>query len=436
MVYNQVAACLNRSKHRVNSRVSEDFTGLDERVRPIPMRSPSPSVVDIAALLAPITEEMAAGINLRASRRAAGSFAVLKQVRTAARTAERKVAVADDDAQALRPNWRPVHDLATKILRDESKDLEVAAYLIEALVRLHGFAGLRDGFRLCRGLVEAYWDELHPFPDDEEGLTGRVAALMSLNGYETDGTLIAPILTIPLTGGSSPGPYSYSQYDQALRTEGLVDAAAKKRRVDRGAVTMKQFLDAVAQTPVEFYVRLAGEIVECRAEFDALRGLLDELCGDQAPHSSNIRNALGSCHDAVHSVAKEKLAAAAALNSNGASWLAPVTAVAAEVSDEFAADEADPSWNGAAQYHLDERPPRIGVARGVPSREHALIMLQEIAEFFRRTEPHSPLAYTLEQAVRWGRTPLPKLLEELIPDPGGREHYCRLVGIPPQARNS
>jgi type VI secretion system protein ImpA len=402
------------------------------------MRPQSPSVVDFAALLAPITDDMAAGINLRASRRAAGSFGMLKQARTAARTAERKVAVGDDDAQALRPNWRPVHDLATKILRDESKDLEVAAYLIEALVRLHGFAGLRDGFRLCRELVEEYWDELHPMPDEEEGLTGRVAALMSLNGYETDGTLIAPILTVPLTGGSSPGPYSYSQYDQALRTEGLVDAAAKKRRVDRGAVTMKQFVDAVAQSPVEFYVRLAGEIDECRAEFDALRGLLDELCGEQAPHSSNIRNALESCHDAVHSVAKEKLAAAAAINGNGnvASWLAPVTAAATDVPDEFAADEADPSWNGTAQYHLDEQPPRIGVAREVPSREQALIMLQEIAEFFRRTEPHSPLAYTLEQAVRWGRTPLPKLLEELIPDPGGREHYCRLVGIPPQARNS
>ena len=57
-------------------------------------------------------------------------------------------------------------------------------------------------------------------------------------------------------------------------------------------------------------------------------------------------------------------------------------------------------------------------------------MLQEIAEYFRRTEPHSPIPYSLEQAVRWGRTPLPELLEELIPDPGGREHYFRLAGIP------
>jgi len=433
MGHNQSTSCLSRSKNRLDLQGPGGFPGLAERVPLNPMHVPS--VLDIAALLAPIAEGLPAGLDLRASRRSSGSFAMLKQARTAARTAERKVAVSDDDAQGIRPNWRPVHDLAAKILREESKDLEVAAYLVEALARLHGFAGLRDGFRLCRCLVEDYWDDLHPLPD-QEGLTGRVAALMSLNGYETDGTLIAPILTIPLTGGSTPGPYSHAQYDQAVRTEGLSDAAAKKRRVDRGAVTMQQFLDAVAQTPVEFYVRLAGEIDECRAEFDALRGLLDELAGDQAPHSSNIRNALESCHDAVHSVAKDKLAAAAAMAGNGAAWLAPTTAVGPQVLDAHAADEADAMWNGTAPCQRTEDAPRIGPARGVPSREHALIMLQEIAEFFRRTEPHSPIAYSLEQAVRWGRTPLPKLLEELIPDPGGREHYFRLVGIPPQARNS
>jgi type VI secretion system protein ImpA len=433
MGHNQRAGFLSRSRqNRVDLQGPGDFSSVAERVPLNPMRSPN--VVDITELLAPIAGESPAGSDLRASRRASGPFAMLKLARTAARAAERKIAVADEDGQGARPNWRPVHDLATKILQEESKDLEVATYLVEALVRLHGFAGLRDGFRVCRCLVEDYWDELYPAPD-HEGLTGRVAALMSLNGFENDGTLIAPILTIPLTGTGPPGPYSHAHYDQALRTETLTDAAAKKRRVDRGAITMKQFVDAVAQTPVEFYVRLAGEIDECRAEFDALRGLLDELCGDQAPHSSNIRNALESCHDAVHSVAKEKLAAAAAMAGNGAGWLAPATPAPPQVLNGYPADGAEVRWSGAGPCHMidDNSPARS--ASGVPSREHALIMLQEIAEYFRRTEPHSPIAYSLEQAVRWGRTPLPKLLEELIPDPGGREHYFRLVGIPPQARN-
>src|SRR5271157_170651 len=274
MIHDPATSESRRSKHPVDLRPTGSNPGLAERARFNPMSSPS--VLDMAALLAPIAEDSPAGIDLRESQRASASFAMLKQARTAARTAERKVAVADDDEHTIRPNWRPLRDLAIKILREESKDLEVAAYLVEALVRLHGFAGLRDGFRLCRLLAEEYWEELHPLPD-MEGLTGRVAALMSLNGYETEGTLIAPILTTPLTAGGSQGPYSYSHYEQALRTDGMADAAAKKRRIDRGVVTLHQFLEAVALTPVEFYVRLAGEIDECRAEFDALRALLDEF---------------------------------------------------------------------------------------------------------------------------------------------------------------
>jgi type VI secretion system protein ImpA len=197
---------------------------------------------------------------------------------------------------------------------------------------------------------------------------------------------------------------------------------------------MKQFLEAVAQTPADFYVRLAGDLDECRAEFDALGHLLDELCGEQAPHTSNIRNALEGCRDAVHAVAKDKLATAAAMAGNGVGWLATAGTAGADLPDELPAEESDGMWNGSG-YHQGGPVSRIGLAHGIPSREHALIMLQEIAEFFRRTEPHSPIPYTLEQAVRWGRTPLPQLLQELIPDPGGREHYFRLVGIPPQSRN-
>ena len=394
----------------------------------------SASVIDVEELLAPIAMETPAGVDLRASRRTSASFAMLKQARAAARAAERKLSVAEDEAQAGRPNWRPVSEIACRILGEESKDLEVAAYLVEALVRLHGFAGLRDGFRLCRGLVEGYWDDLHPRPD-EEGLSVRVAALMSLNGYETDGTLIAPILTIPLTGGQSPGPFTYAHYEQAQRTEGLADPAAKKRRIERGAVTMKQVLDAVAQTPAEFYVRLSGELEACRAEFDALRELLDELCGAEAPHTSNIRNALEGCGDAVHAIARDKLATAAAMAGNGVAWLSHAGSAGEELPAESPADPGEAGWDGANGYPVPGPSARFGLAPGIPSREHALIMLQEIAEFFRRTEPHSPIPYTLEQAVRWGRTPLPQLLEELIPDPGGREHYFRLVGIPPQPRH-
>ena len=59
-----------------------------------------------------------------------------------------------------------------------------------------------------------------------------------------------------------------------------------------------------------------------------------------------------------------------------------------------------------------------------------LIALKAVADFFRRSEPHSPLPFALEQAVRWGQMPLPQLLRELIPDEGARHNLFKLTGIP------
>jgi type VI secretion system protein ImpA len=58
-------------------------------------------------------------------------------------------------------------------------------------------------------------------------------------------------------------------------------------------------------------------------------------------------------------------------------------------------------------------------------------MLTTVAEYFRRTEPQSPIAYTLAEAVRRGRLSLPELLEEIVPDSGTRGDILKSLGIKP-----
>jgi type VI secretion system protein ImpA len=53
------------------------------------------------------------------------------------------------------------------------------------------------------------------------------------------------------------------------------------------------------------------------------------------------------------------------------------------------------------------------------------------AAFFKRTEPHSPVSYALEQAVHWGRMELPELLGELIADVNVRADLFKRLGIRP-----
>jgi type VI secretion system protein ImpA len=65
----------------------------------------------------------------------------------------------------------------------------------------------------------------------------------------------------------------------------------------------------------------------------------------------------------------------------------------------------------------------------INSRESAINKLQEIAQFFRKTEPHSPMSYTIEQVIRWSELSLPELLNELITDSDARTGYFKLSGI-------
>jgi len=67
------------------------------------------------------------------------------------------------------------------------------------------------------------------------------------------------------------------------------------------------------------------------------------------------------------------------------------------------------------------------------TREHALAQLRLVAEFFRRTEPHSPVAYLAEKAARWGELPLHEWLRAVVKDPAQLAQLDELLGAAPQA---
>jgi type VI secretion system protein ImpA len=102
------------------------------------------------------------------------------------------------------------------------------------------------------------------------------------------------------------------------------------------------------------------------------------------------------------------------------------------VADRYAGIEAAPPVQAAA-----DDPACVAVASPIAvggriaSREDAFRVLEEAADFFHRTEPHSPLAYTLREAVRRGRLTWSELLEEIVPDANSRAAILSSLGIRP-----
>jgi type VI secretion system protein ImpA len=334
----------------------------------------------------------------------------VKDARSAARAAERQMEGGLADAPPA--DWKAVTAPAIKALGESSKDLEIAAYLIEGLCRTHGFAGLRDGFKLARGLVEKFWETLYPVPD-EEGVATKVAPLTGLNGDDAEGTLLAPINRIPITDSASFGRLTFSHYMQAAATARILDPEQKEERIKAGAMHMELIQKAVAETPASFYHDAYDDLNAALEEFAGLGTALENAAGSASPPTSAIRGVLTNVLDAIKDVARAKLPSAAP----------PPTS---DEETDGGADGGAASNGVAADGRGGERLPTVR------NRDDALHAITLLADYFRRNEPHSLIPFALEQAVRWGRMSIPELFAELIPDDNPREALFKQVGIRPQ----
>lgn len=376
---------------------------------------PSPAVLNVEKLLAPIPGENPAGTDPRADPSPVSDYQTIRGARTSARNAERQVSMGDDTNA---PDWRPVADRGTKVLSDKAKDLEVNAYLIEALLRLNGYAGLRDGLRVARELVEKYWDQFYPLPDpedaEEERQANRIAAITGLDGGESEGTLIVPLNLVAITTLTSVGEFNLSHYQEATRTAKISDSKLREKKIAAGAFTMDVFMKAVEETPATFFNNLIQDLTQCSEEWVKLGAAIDQKSNGQGPPTGNIRVALDKTIDTIKDLARNKLATLPA-------------AGAAAPGGEAAA--AGPAAGGTAA-------PGTAAASGIPvdviqNRDDAFRNLLKVADYFRRAEPHSVVSYALEQVVHWGRLSLPELIMELIPEEAPRKSLFKQVGIKP-----
>ena len=373
----------------------------------------SPDVIDIDSLLIPISEEAPTGLDVREDPSPTSIYQAIKSERNQARAAERQ-SVHDGESSEAASHWRQITELAPQIIGPQSKDLEVASWYAEAMLRRHGFAGLRDAFRLIDGMLSNFWETIHPMPD-EYGIETRVSCLSGLNGEGAEGVLIAPIRKVALTEGDFPGPFSLWQYRQALQAQKSPDEQTRQSKIANLGFSSDVIQKSVNESSDSFITNLRDDILACIEHYRSIGKQLDEFCGiHEAPPTSTIVNVLEETLGAVNHLGKDKFPA--------------------EVENDI--DEQDEELTEGS---TDTHTPVVAAKKeknSLETREDAFKQLLEISEFFKKTEPHSPVSYILQKAVKWGRMPLSDLIGELIPDANARDKYTELTGVsgePPES---
>jgi len=296
-------------------------------------------------------------------------------------------------------DWAGVLRECEEALTTKTKDLLLAAYLTEAMTHEQGFRGLREGLRLVREMVTRFWDGLHPGLDEGEIVLELRRRPLEWLGDSAE--FIRSLRRSPLVWVDHTATLSWEQKLEAERTDAtrLESPAKYEEMVQDGRMTLEQWQARISSAPVS---NLEGALVAVRESQAELEGL-EELCtkhlsGDDAPSLTGLRDLLEEIGTYFEGYVGTR-------------------------------EVASPAGEAQALAGVGSVPGSAAGGGPIGSRGEALRRLSEVAEFFRRAEPHSPVSYLVQRAVRWGEMSLEELMRDVVKSSDVLEQIWDTLGI-------
>jgi type VI secretion system protein ImpA len=370
-------------------------------------------MLDLDALLGPISEDGPVGSDLRES----SDDVSLSQIAEMRREVDPSV----DPEGAKAANWPGVRAACEEVLTQKSKDVQVAGWLTESLARTEGFAGLAAGLELMRELLERYWDDVHPRgEDDGSGTLDYAVRAGSVNWLGAARGMLPSVRAIGILSGESGDRDEWLGWEAYLEAQRVDDAAANNKArheemVAAGAVTMKRWRQMGKATPVERLVEAHAGLVEATAALERLAEVCEQrFPSHDAPSLLDLTNLLGEIVE----------------------WLEPKLPKTAGAAPEE--EPAESASEESASEVSDEAPtPHFAPAASGPisSRSEAFDRLREVAEYFRGAEPHSPISFLVDRAVRWGNLTFPQLMQEMVKSDESLSPIWDVLGIHAPSRD-
>lgn len=282
--------------------------------------------------------------------------------------------------KAQPPNWREVQKSALSLL-ERSRDLQLVIYLLRALIQTEGMVGFRDGLKLLRGLLENYWDDIHPVldPDDDLDPTARINIIEELSNFES---VLRPLTLVPLVESKAIGRFSLRDIQLATDKIELPEGATKPdANIIRGA-----FADVAAETVQATHLA----IVES-----------DQLVRD------------------IEAIVAEKVGISNGVDlSSLSAMLKDVRYAVEQFADGLSRGEQTMEEEGedSSVSSGSSAPVKQAVIGGINSRQDVLKTLDLICRYYAENEPSSPVPVFLQRAKLLVNADFKQIIENLLPE--------------------
>ena len=347
--------------------------------------------------------------------------------------------------QLKKGDYPQVIKLTSESLATKSKDLQLAVWLIDAVIKTEALPGLRQGLELIRNLQGKFWDTLYPQLEDGDA---------ELRAAPLD-WLITRVLTNLKLQPLTRNGLDWFKYTES-RTVGYEKEAAgnadrtkaRNAAIKDGKLTAEQFDQALKETPKSFYEQVLKDIDDCLEVLAELREFSEGKFGDNPPSFGKLVDALEEYRPAISALLEKKIeletppppskpAPAPPAPSPAAAASAPApAAVASPPPAPKAAEPPAPTAPPAVQAtppaaQVAPKPPASGPGADPIDREDANRRTIAVARYLRKQQPTSPVSYMVLRGLRWGELRAkpdnidPLLLE--APPPDSRQQLKRFA---------
>ncbi len=342
-------------------------------------------------LLQPIAGDNPSGKNLKYDR-------VYDQIKEARTEEDNTLPAGAWERQAKRADTNLVLKLAGEALATKSKDLQLAVWLGEALIKREGAAVLAPVLSLLWDLQKDFWPTIYPEIDEEDVGLRAVPLQWAANRYA--------VLVYELQVTKSGINFHSYKAGRALGYE--ADAVnneaktkARQEALKRGNLTAEDVDDGIAGTPKSFYATLDESLQSSRDVLEELAVYCEEQYRDDGPSWRKLRDSLDEVHNLVNSLLNEKRAV-----EPDPVAVAEVLPDPQPISQPASADvsvAAPPPAPAAAPAAVVAASSAPAMPLGSPqSWDDAVNRVEACAAYMHMQRQGSSVPYLLFTTIRWG----------------------------------
>ena len=201
-------------------------------------------------------------------------------------------------------DYTVVMKLGRALLEKETKDLQLAAWIAEALLKQHGLIGLATGLQVVRGILDTFWDGCFPAWDEEDPEL-RAGPLQWIGGKFD---LPARMMIFAPPGTT----FLDYQVSRTVPSETESESNKEKRELRATALTegkpAPEVVDrAIADANKSFYKVVVTDVTAAAQALSDLEKIADTRFGRDAPSFLRLRGAIDDMKRTASAILAQKL---------------------------------------------------------------------------------------------------------------------------------